>query len=355
MAHLIMDDNRFVERMVAAGPAWHKLGTVFANDADLTVADAVRMAGADFEIVKIPAYGQFPDGSRVDIGKSLIYRMPHTFKGATSPGAILSPDPVGDGYTVIQNQEIAAMLEPVAKKWKIETCGALQDGKTLFIALDGGEFDIHGDPNHMYFVISDTKDGKKALSLDCTPVRVVCANTLRTGLKDASFKIRIAHDGARALDDLSYWTEVIPQIAATAQRTKEALTRLADVEATPDMVTAIVEAAFPPPVGSERIKHADLAPLSLSEPNRALLERDYVSLSYNLQRITGIQTLARESVDLFNQANPALAGTLYAVANGVNEVAMWRKGHDGTIEESAVFGTRAQESARAFRKAFTYC
>lgn len=351
MAHGVWDD-RFLERDGKAR-AWHVLGTTFAANLNVSAKDAFATAGLNFRVIKVPQLFANPaTGETQDTGKFLLYREAHTFNGKTSPGVLLNADaPVSASYTVIDNMDIAAALDPLAKEWPLETVGALHDGGVIFVTLFGGDFDIKGDHCQMYFLVQDGKDGLRSMRIATTPVRVVCQNTLTLGLNAANFSVKVEHD-AEAYRNLEFWAGVIPQIRDSAKRTKDALALLAEVRATKPMVSDVFEAAFKDPGKSERLKVVDMVPLGLSQDAQALVDSDLALHTKATDRIAEIRDAAWERYDVFNQENPNVAGTLYAAAQAANEVSMWRRGHATTIDQSCVFGPRAEESKRAFKTAY---
>lgn len=351
MAHEIFG-NRFHERD-GKGRAWHGLGTTFAADTQISASEAFAAAGLNYQVIKVPLRFPHPEsGILTDTGKFGLWREAHTFKGITAPGVLLNADnPVSDSYTIIDNMDIAKAIDPLAKEWPLETVGALQDGGVIFASLDGGPFDIKGDPCQMYFLVQDGKDGLRSMRIATTPVRVVCQNTLTMGLAAANFSVKVAHD-AEAYANLEFWAGVIPQVRDSAQRVKDALALLAEVKATKPMVAEVINATFKDPGKSERLKVVDMVPMGLSAAHQETVDRDMASHQYHTDRVATIRDAAWERYEIFCDENSNVAGTLYAAAQAANEVAMWRNGHTATIEESCVFGRRAEESKRAFRTAY---
>lgn len=352
MAHELMDSNRFLERYGSAGRAWHGLGITIGQDEQITVADAMKRAGLDYSVIKVPELAQLPDGTVEATGQFLVYREAHTYKGETTPGKFISKNPVSDSYTIIDNLRIAEVMEPLAQAWPVETVGAIKDGAVVFLTLDGGEFDIKGDPHQMYFLVSDGKDGLRSMRVDTTPVRVVCANTLRMGIQASTLNVKIEHN-TNATRELSFWAEVIPQIRESAIRTKQALELLAETKATKAQVEQVFEAAFPLPRKSDMVRYADMTPLNLSEASAETLQLAMNANEYHSDRMESIRALAWERYDIFNQSNPATARTLFAAFQAANEVSCWRNGHEknNSVDTSIVFGSRADESKRASAEA----
>lgn len=348
MAHELMGD-RFLERNMGT-PAWHGLGTIFPRDEKMTASEACVRAGANINIIKVPEYALIPGGQYIATGDYMVYREESTFGGVTDPGMIIG-GPVSNDYTPLQNVDIAAAIDPLSGVWPVETCGVLKDGRTFFLTLNGGEFDILGDPHQMYFLVSDSKSGTEAMKIMTTPVRVVCSNTLNMGTAAANFTAKVAHNPA-AYRDLGFWAAVIPQIRDNAVRTKQALELLATTKATDAAAAFVFEKAFKGPNKSSKMTIADTLPISLDKAHSDMIIADSDTYEYFNARTGKIRAAAKERYDVFNQENPKTAGTLFAVAQAANEVAVWRNGHAETVEESVVFGERGKESARAFSAAY---
>jgi hypothetical protein len=350
MAHLLLGE-RFLERERETR-AWHRLGTVVPTDAEMNAEEAFTLAGLTYQIVKAPLYAMV-DGTmlRVD-GKFANYRLEHTHNGHVAPLARISGDAMlSDGYTALDNMDIARALNPLSEVWPVETVGAIKDGAQIFATFYGGEFDIKGDQNKLYFLVTDSKDGLRAMQIHTTPVRVVCNNTLVMGIAASNFKVKIEHT-KEAYNDLGFWAAVVPQIRDSAKNTQEALALLADTKATKPMVEAVINAAFPMPGRGSKAQVADLVPLSVQPVHQDMIDREISDNEYHSNRILSIRAGAWELYDVFNQQNPNTAKTLYAAAQATNEMAIWRNGHADTVDESVVFGNRSQESARAFKTAY---
>ena len=57
-----------------------------------------------------------------------------------------------------------------------------------------GEAAIAGEHHKLYYLITDHRDGLGALTIAFTPVRVVCQNTLTTGLNQAKVSVSLSHN-----------------------------------------------------------------------------------------------------------------------------------------------------------------
>lgn len=172
-------------------PAWHKLGTVFEQDAEITTSKMLELAHLDNWDVRLEELA-IPEGYRANTTQQMVIRD-NPFDGGTDVLAI-----VGNRYKVIQNEglfEFGDALLDGGANW--ETAGSIKDGKVVFGSLMvPSEFilDPEGanDKTVSYLLVHTSHDGSTAVTASITPVRVVCQNTLNLALRDSkqSFKIR---------------------------------------------------------------------------------------------------------------------------------------------------------------------
>jgi len=163
--------------MFAYKPAWHGFGTVVAEAQ--TSADALRIAGLDWDVRLTDLAAIMPDGSHQPIST-------HRATMRTDTGTALGA--VGLRYQPLQNREAFAWMdevvggdEPLAM-W--HTCGSLRQGRKVWmLAKMPGHVEVTDrDVLEKYVLITNSHDGLGAVRLFPTSVRVVCANTLRLAI-----------------------------------------------------------------------------------------------------------------------------------------------------------------------------
>ncbi|MGI8310689.1 DUF932 domain-containing protein [Saccharopolyspora hattusasensis] len=102
----------------------------------------------------------------------------------------------GLDYTPIQNDQLAEMIKAITDQSGgfVETAGSLRGGRDVFVTTKLPEgLTVGGvDEMELYLAGMNSHDGRRALRLITTPVRVVCANTQAAALRDfrSSFTIR---------------------------------------------------------------------------------------------------------------------------------------------------------------------
>lgn len=172
---------------------WHQLGTL-TTEAQ-TAEDALRIAHLDWTVEKDPIYAAIPteDGvSNVRVeGKYATTRI----NPFTKEAEVL--DIVGERYTVVQNYENADFLNALVGQSgaHFETAGSLNGGRQVFISMKAPTGLLIGghDAVELYLVATNSHDGKSAFTVMATPIRPVCKNTLRAGLRSAKSTFKVRH------------------------------------------------------------------------------------------------------------------------------------------------------------------
>jgi phage/plasmid-like protein (TIGR03299 family) len=172
-------------------PAWHKLGTNFGADEEISTAKMLELAHLDNWNVRLEPLN-LPENYRATTTSQMVVRDNPFDSGVD----VLSV--VGDRYKVLQNEELFAFGDGIldgGAKW--ESAGSIKNGKQVFGSLVvPREFTL--DPNgasdttKTYLLVHTSHDGSSSISASITPVRVVCQNTLNMALQGSkqSFKIR---------------------------------------------------------------------------------------------------------------------------------------------------------------------
>lgn len=189
--------------------AWHGLGQVV--DEPMFVKDALKLCHADYNVGLQPIIavtddllnaihnGEMIDGSMlrnlfVDGRMATVRTDTNTALGLTS-----------DSYGIVQNESAFKFVDMFCSgKFAdrdntpvIETCGVLGKGERVFvtakfpqsIVLDAKRDDLVD----MYVVFTTSHDGTGSVRCMCTPVRVVCNNTLNLALEKNIGRIAFRH------------------------------------------------------------------------------------------------------------------------------------------------------------------
>ncbi len=212
---------------------WHGLG-IRVEEAP-TSADALRLAGLDWEVLQESVYTDM--GDKIPGYKANIRSTDRKVLGV-----------VTDRYKVIQNTEAFEFTdELLGSGVRYETAGALLDGKKVWLlARLPREYIIGGERISPYLVFSNTHDGSGAVRVAITPVRVVCNNTLNLALDTAKRSWSMIHTGdikgkiqeakdtlfraEKYMDNLGKEFERLRKIKITDEQVKEYIELLLPVE-----------------------------------------------------------------------------------------------------------------------------
>ena len=175
-----------VESMAWAGETpWHGLGVKVGED--LTPAEMLVEAGLNWEVYKIPLFGEV-DGVTV--------KADHHFIARDSDNSILGE--TTENWNLVQNAEAFELFQRWMDKSpvriKMHTAGSLNNGKMVWglAKLEDGFSLFGGDDVESYLLFSNPHEFGKVIDIRFTPTRVVCNNTLTMALKANSEKDKVA-------------------------------------------------------------------------------------------------------------------------------------------------------------------
>ncbi|WP_418501776.1 DUF932 domain-containing protein [Flagellimonas sp.] len=179
--------------------AWHGLGKVVTDHP--TSAEAIRHAGLDYQVEKVPMFTHWYGQDETEAGGLPVKtEMPVPDNFATrraDTGQILGV--VGNAYHIVQNTDAFSFFDGIVGGGDgvlYETAGALGKGERIFITaklpgyirVGNGE-----DITDKYIFLTNTHDGKGSITVAFTPIRVVCRNTLNAALRNMTQVVRIRH------------------------------------------------------------------------------------------------------------------------------------------------------------------
>jgi phage/plasmid-like protein (TIGR03299 family) len=164
-------------------PAWHRLGTVFAED--MTPEQALVAANLAGWNVRLELLQAAPIVERV----TALSEKFCTVRDNPLTGKLeVLGDGRGKGYTVVQNEELVAFLDALVDGGaKISAAGSLRNGTQVFFCLElPGDIWVGGfDQVKTYLTVMNGHDGSLAVKAVASPIRVVCANTQEAALQSA--------------------------------------------------------------------------------------------------------------------------------------------------------------------------
>lgn len=313
MAHNLEIVNGKASHFFVGKTPWHGLGTKL--DAPPTVEEGIKAASMDREVglkglVTV-------DGEAVD----------HRVTYYKDSGKILGV--VGPGYTPLQNRDAFAWFQPMLDSGEAElhTAGVLDEGRKVWVlakickpALEIAE----GDTVERFILLSNSHDGTRAVRAGFTPIRVVCANTLR-----------MAHDANQETNRL-----------VKLLHTKNVVGALADLRETMVLANSTFEATAEQyrRLAKHKISRADL--------------RKYVKIVLGVEKeedkeLPGpTQTKIREIILAAEKGRgnelPSVRGTLWTAYNGVTEYLGYTFGRSADNRLSSLwFGQNANLNQKA--------
>lgn len=165
---------------------WHGLGTRVEEAP--TSADALRLAGLDW---KVESKIIFTETNGI-FGTSMTPIPGYVANTRDSDGQVLGI--VSNAYKIVQNVDAFAFTDNlIGGDVRYETAGSLAGGRRVWLLARLPETEIVGDKVEQYLVFTNTFDGSGSVRVSCTPVRVVCENTLNLALSMAKRSWSIRH------------------------------------------------------------------------------------------------------------------------------------------------------------------
>jgi len=161
---------------------WHGLGTYVEGQA-MTSGQAIEAAGLDWEVLTEPVYRNvlFAPGRYTEIeGKRVIVR-----KDTDEVFGVKT-----DRYTPFQNLTCFEVMTAVVGSGDavFHTVGSLFGGRRVWMLCRiPGDYRLdNGEKLESFILLDNSHDGRSALRMRLTPVRVVCSNTLGAATKSAA-------------------------------------------------------------------------------------------------------------------------------------------------------------------------
>jgi phage/plasmid-like protein (TIGR03299 family) len=312
-------------------PAWHQLGTVFAGSR--TLKEVLALSGCDFSITLEDIPNLVVNGLEVDMSDRVAI-VRHANGSDKTPVML---EVVSKDYKLVTNQELVNIYNSLSETYPVETMGALGKGETFFFTLDIGEVEVNGEAVHRFLLVTDNKTGLQKTKAAYTPVRVVCQNTLYTGLRQADVRMDVAHrtgnlerlkDIARIIQNIKSTADTIDQLFGLMGKTPISLE---------DFKKALAETIYP--------NKDDDEPMEVVLPGNRFLKPSAMAMSKeNKDQMA--------CVELFNKYNDTMPtqyqGTTWAAWQAVTDNEDWKQGRGEGQYVSALFGQRANVKATAF-------
>jgi phage/plasmid-like protein (TIGR03299 family) len=309
-------------------PAWHGLGIVL-EDKRVTAVEALRMMGE----YSIRTEQLVTANGGLEAPRKAIIREATNKGEAEKVLGTVGPDfhPIGPLAT--------CSIWDEAVDVPVETIGALRDGAHLFISTKLPKFSVKGDEVQDYLLVSNPMDGGESAEIIRTPVRVVCANTLRLGKQQGIEAFRIVHD-ENAQKRMYDWLHGLYQKAVAQQKLiKEACEVLATCKVNDSAASEILDGIYPEP-----------KKLRVTAPSEVMKKRE----KHRLYAAEHMETNREQVLKLFKGNarggdTVAAKGTAWGLYNAAVEYEdyRWARNPQQALE-SSVFGARAEVKDAAF-------
>lgn len=346
--------NIFGDAFLGRAPAWHRVGTVI-GDREITAEAGLDEIGANYQIVKQPLKVEIAPGQLASIDNRFAL-MREPAQGQTDWECL---GIVGKDYEYVQNIDVAKMVDSITAQtgWKVETIGVIGKGETIFYTLDAGMSKIAGEDTKLFYLVNENRGNGRALRIAFTPVTVVCENTLMAGLSSAVVNAAMFH-GKSLKNELEWRATTIAQMKKAQDETIKKIDALKTKKLVDDQIDDILRRVYVEPREAKKValKNGlmEFAPDAMTEALSKSLDDAEKSSANWKARLDAFRTAAKDRYVAFGdedwgegtKARRKVAGTAYALYSAVVETEDYRK---GPASDSAIFGFRAQNKARAFQ------
>ena len=331
MAHELNFEDGKASMMYVGEVPWHGLGTRLEK-APKTAEEAIKAAGLDWQVGMKRVYAWEGDIFHEFTDRKATVRLDHWGKEQCAPFGMVSND-----YQVLQNHEAFSFFDPVIATGKVEyhTAGALGNGERVWVlAKVAGDILIKGhDRVEKYLLLSNGHDGRTALQVRFTPIRVVCQNTLSAATQGRGDLVKVYH-GRNMWRRIENAQDVVKEILRFYDDLAAQFNHFADVAMNDVRLAGYHEAIFPTP---------------RRKPNQSKRAHD--------EALAATRTLRESSVRLFEEGkgnqDPQVRGTLWAAYNGVTELVDHHLNYRSRWQrlDSLWFGEGERTKHRAFDQA----
>ena len=165
-----------------------------------SVTDAMQKAGLDWTVSKDSMF--LADGREVT-QKAVVRSDTKDVLGYVTPK-----------WTPYQNADAFKWFEPFVEANEVEfsTAGAFKQGRITWILArlnrDNSEI-AAGDEVEKYLLLSNSHDGKLAVRVGFTPIRIVCTNTLHAAHRSSSSRLLRVNHGSQVRQNVEYIRDVV--------------------------------------------------------------------------------------------------------------------------------------------------
>lgn len=341
--------------------AWHNDMKVFQER--LSVSEAMVYADMDYDYHKVPNRSVYVDddgkeyySNEDDNTSYTIWRSPTS----VDPKPICLNRSVGKKYSILQNMDIARLLDPLTPDWPVETVGVLHDWKVTWATLLMEPFDIGGqeqEAHKIWLMVSDDKRKPGAAFWGHVVQRIVCANTYQAAFASAKEMTRIPHSSNVELE-IGFRADLARHAIEERKRTIDQFNAMIKAKITEQQAELIFADVFPFKAQSRESKlinavpdgvtgqYVDRMALAANEKEKQEAIRNEFATTQRNEALLAY----RQFNDEFSYA----AETAYAAFQAVT----WQTNHSniyrGDDLTSVLFGDRQEYGKKALVAALQY-
>lgn len=168
---------------------WSKHGTAKPKGVNWSLDQWIDAARVGYEVIRVPALAQRPDGSQVETGTY--------FNMRSDTGAILGGQTHTERRIEVQPREIMHFVHDFVSaddRFKMAVMGAIRGGAQVWAtAAFNGAYDIAGEKHQAYLLARTGFDGSLATHFQMTVIRAVCKNALAAAFTDKRALVTLRH------------------------------------------------------------------------------------------------------------------------------------------------------------------
>lgn len=206
-----------------------------------TTEEAIQAAGLDWTVSLTPDFQVLKDGSYRAVPKRY-----HVVRDDTE--GVLGH--VSEKYEPYQNLDGFSFFNPILASGlaSLDSADELQGGRTVWLTAKFNEpilvAGLEEEQVDMYVLLRTSHDGSKAISVDITPVRLRCSNTLNLALQSTIRTWKVNH--TRALHDrMAEVREVVENLGVYTQTFQKVADQLISTQMELDNFGAFVGQLLP--------------------------------------------------------------------------------------------------------------
>jgi hypothetical protein len=336
--------------------AWRRIEGVrtFADKQPKSVSAAFEEAGLNFEVGMEPMYVRL-DGEMIPVpDRNAIVRR------GVSPRVW---GVTGNKYKPLQNAEIAHLLNPLLEEWELDALAARNGGAEIMTVFKTNALEVNGEPLQEYVWFKETRNGKTALEVSISQVRLFCTNQFISGMRGSSFNASVKH-GAGVESDVSFQVSVIKLLNQARKKLLRSYEAMGQRILTNEEIVECITRIYPDANIPGRVRTltalagaAEDAGGTLDDMIRDTFTQEQIEgvadSQYDYEREQSKIPILRQDlstlIEKFNDEHSRLANTSWAVFNAATELADWGGSERGdSAARSALFGKRADVKIRAF-------